>query len=73
MVEREIGDESLCGLKIVVVIDLFKLFGLLQSKFFLNLWRVDGKRKIVYFLIREMMVLLNLDFLVLICNIWENI
>lgn len=72
MVEREIGDESLCGLKTAVAIDLFKLSGLLQSKFPLNLWRADGKRKIVYLSTREMMALLNLDSLALTCNIWEN-
>lgn len=48
-------------LKNAVEVDLFKLSGLLQSKFSLDLRRADGKRKIVYLLTRETMVLLNLD------------
>lgn len=46
-------------------VDLFQLSELLQSKLCLNLWRADGKKKIVYLSTRELMALLNLDSLAL--------
>lgn len=57
-------------LKNAVEVDLFKLSGLLQSKFSLDLRRADGKRKILSFNKRN-------DGpakfrLALTCNIWGN-
>jgi hypothetical protein len=58
--------------KNTVEIALFQSSGLLQSKFSPNLWRADGKRKVVYLSTRELLALLNLDSLALTWDIWEN-